>query len=103
MADEPITLETLVRFHREILAPDVTRIVDGAIAAAEQRQSSHLDAIYQRFDRLETDYHMLVAGLSRVEERLTRMEQRLDKVALRSELTELRSRIELLEKRLAEL
>jgi hypothetical protein len=27
----------------------------------------HFDAVYQRFDRLETEYHMLVEGLRRVE------------------------------------
>ena len=28
------------------------------------------DAVYQRFDRLETEYQMLVAGVRRIEERL---------------------------------
>lgn len=52
----------LTKFHREIVVPDIERIV----AASEQRLrsefSSHFDAIYQRFDRLESEYQMLVAG-----------------------------------------
>ena len=43
---------------------------------------------------LKIEYHMLVAGLKRVEERLDRVEQKLDKMALRSELLELKSRVD---------
>jgi hypothetical protein len=30
----------------------------------------HFDAVYHRFDRLETEYHMLVEGLRRVEQQV---------------------------------
>jgi hypothetical protein len=53
-----------------VLLPDVKRIVGEAVGALEGRMNAHFDAIYQRFDALETEYHMLVAGLKRVEERL---------------------------------
>ena len=46
----------LTRFHREIIVPDIQRIVGNAVDALEQRMNGHFDAIYQRFDRLETEY-----------------------------------------------
>jgi len=49
----------LTRFHREVLLPDVKRIVGDAVGALEARMNAHFDAIYQRFDKLETEYHML--------------------------------------------
>ena len=39
---------------------------------------SGFDALIRRLDKLETEYHMLVVGLKRVEERLDRIEARLD-------------------------
>jgi len=100
-------LPILARFHREVVVPDVKRIVDEAvgegIGALEQRLNGHFDAIYQRFDRLETEYHMLVVGVKRIEERLDEIEQRLDRVALKSELLELKGRVEALERKIASL
>lgn len=60
VADDLIPI--LTRFHREIIFPDVQHTVGSAVGALEQRLNVHFDAIYQRFDRLETEYHMLVAG-----------------------------------------
>ena len=78
-------LPILTRFHREVFIPDVKRVVGEVVDALEHRINTrfdevngHVDGIYQRFDRLETEYHMLVAGLNRVEERLDRVEQKLD-------------------------
>ena len=91
-------LPILTRFHREVFIPDVKRVVGEAVDALEQRINArfdgHFDGIYQRFDRLETEFQMLVAGLKRVEERLDRVEQKLDKMALRSELLELKTRVD---------
>jgi len=94
----------LTRFHREVMLPDIQRIVGEAVDGLEGRMSAHFDAIYQRFDRLETEYHMLVAGLKRVEERLDRIdrvegrldvvEQRLAKQDLQAELAALKARVD---------
>jgi len=65
MADDLIPI--LARFHREVVLPDIQRIVGEAVGGLEGRMNAHFDAIYQRFDRLETEYQMLVAGLRRVE------------------------------------
>jgi hypothetical protein len=60
MADQPVTLAVLARFHRDVILPDLERVVG---ALFEQRFvprldaiDAHFDAIYQRFDRLESRY-----------------------------------------------
>jgi predicted nuclease with TOPRIM domain len=88
----------LTQFHRDIVLPDIERIVGNAVEGAERRLRDEMhtlfDALAQRLDRLETEYHMLVAGMKRIEERLDRLEQRMDKMALRSELLELKARVD---------
>jgi predicted nucleic acid-binding Zn-ribbon protein len=113
MADQPITLAALAKFHQEVLLPDVKRIVreevQREVGAHRNETQTAFDAIFQRMDRLETEYHMLVAGVKRIEERLDRVEERLDRVeqkldraALKSEVLALKARVEALERRLSE-
>ena len=104
MPDDPLTLAALMQFHREVMMPDVERIVGTAVAQLRDEVHAGFDAVYQRLDRLETEYHMLVVGLKRVEERLDRVEgrlsaveQKLDRVALRTELEELKTRVDTLQ------
>ena len=115
MPDDPITLATLTHFHREVVLPDIRRIVTDAVGASESRlrheMQTGFDALAKRLDMLETEYHMLVAGLKRVEERLDRVEgrldsleqrmsaveEKLDKVTLRSELEHLKTRVDVLQ------
>jgi polyhydroxyalkanoate synthesis regulator phasin len=99
MADDLIPI--LARFHREVVLPDIQRIVGSAVGDIEGRMNAHFDEIYKRFDRLEAEYHMLAAGLQRVEDRLDavekrldKVEQKLDRVALKSELLELKARVD---------
>jgi len=91
----------LAKFHREVVLPDIKRVVQEAVSESERHlrdeMQSLFDALTQRMERLETEYHMIVAGLKRVEERLDRIEQRLDKTALRSELLELKGRLDTLQ------
>jgi chromosome segregation ATPase len=86
--------EVLSTFHQRVLRPDIERIVGESEQRLRNEMHTLFDALAQRMDRLETEYHMLVAGLKRVEERLDRVEERLDKMALRSELLELKVRVE---------
>jgi chromosome segregation ATPase len=84
----------LTKFHRDILRPDIERIV----AASEQRLRDEMhtlfDALSGQIAELRTEYHMLVAGLKRLEERMDRLDARLDKLALRSELEDLKARVD---------
>ena len=101
----------LVKFHREVLLPDIRRVVAETEARLRGEMQTGFDALAHRLDRLETEYAMVKAGLQRLEERmdsldhrlqlveqkLDRVEQRLDKLALRSELVELKTRVEALQ------
>ena len=88
----------LAKFHRDVLLPDVKRVVAEAVEASERRLRDEMqtgfDALAQRLDRLETEYQMIVAGLKRLDERMDRIEQRMDKMAIRSELLELKARVD---------
>jgi DNA repair exonuclease SbcCD ATPase subunit len=94
-------LGTLTKFHRDVVLPDIERIIDARIVPLRQDTLSHFDAMYVRFDRLETEYAFIKAGLQRFEERLA--EQKLDRASLRSELLELRERVLALEQRITDL
>ena len=51
MADDLLTV--LTRFHREVVVPDMERIVgvvDRKVDALRDDMNSHLDAIYKRLD-----------------------------------------------------
>ncbi len=93
MGEEPLTVAALARFHREIVMPEFRREMDTLRTDIRAEFAGHLDAIYKRFDRLEIEYHAIVAGLKRIEERLDRVES-ADKLALKSELLELKARVE---------
>jgi len=70
MSEQPITLSVLARFHREVLLPDVERIVGSAVDGLRDEMHALHDSSLVRFERLETEYEAIKAGLSRVERRL---------------------------------
>jgi predicted nucleic acid-binding Zn-ribbon protein len=101
-------VQVLTRFHRDIVVPDIKRIVGDAVDGAERRlrdeMHSLFDALAQQINDLKIEYHMLVAGVKRVEERLDRVDARLDaieksleKMALRSELAAIHARMDSLQ------
>ena len=53
MAEDLIPI--LTRFHREVVLPDIERIVGDTVGTLEGRMNAHFDAIYERFDRLDTE------------------------------------------------
>ncbi len=60
MPDELFSV--LTRFHREIVVPDIERIVgdvvgglDSKVTALRDEMLSHFDAMYKRFDLLESE------------------------------------------------
>jgi hypothetical protein len=91
----------LARFHREVLLPDVKRVVTEAVEASERRLRDEMHTLFdsqsRQIEDLRTEYHMIVAGLERVEERMDRLDQRFEKMALRSELLELKTRVDALQ------
>jgi polyhydroxyalkanoate synthesis regulator phasin len=100
-------LSVLTRFHREVVVPDIERIVDARLDAKlspfRQEMLANFDAVFKRLDRLESEYASLSAAVRRLEERMAAVEQKIDKLALRSELVELKERVQALELRIADL
>jgi chromosome segregation ATPase len=90
MSDPPVTLSVLAQFHRDVILPDMQRVVRDAVEDLRVEFSGHFDALYRRLDRLETEYQMLVAGMRRIEDRLDRVEGRLEQVEGRLERVETR-------------
>ena len=88
----------LARFHREVLLPDVKRVVAEAVEASERRLRDEMQTRFDSLARELTDlrevYHMVEGGMKRLEERFDQLDRRLDKVALRSELLELKARVD---------
>jgi hypothetical protein len=48
----------------------------GEMRAGFAEVDGHFDDVYKRFDRLETEYQVIVAGLKRLEERMDPVESR---------------------------
>ncbi len=70
--------------------------------------SSHFDQIYNRLDRLETEYFTVIAGLQGVEKQLLSIEEKLDKeIAIRErlekEVSDLKQRVVVLQRKIEEI
>ena len=70
--------------------------------------SSHFDQIYNRLDRLETEYFTIIAGLQGVEKQLVSIEEKLDKeIAIRErlekEVSDLKQRVVALQRKIEEI
>ena len=118
MADQPLTLVVLAQFHRQVILPDIERIVAATVEAEHRlRDEMHVlqDFVLKRLDRLEGEYEAIKAGLVRIEARLDGLEAKVAgveaKVAgieahildLQAQVLELRIRLGRVEERLEEL
>lgn len=91
----------------------VTDKVDGAVRELRDEMVGHLDAIYHRLMRLETEYEAIAAALDRLEPTVAEMENRIARgetdvadlwkelAAVRVDLSALGGRVVNLEKRIA--
>ena len=84
---QPISLDAIARFHREVVLPDLARIVDRVTTP--------------RFDVVRTEHEFIKLGLARIEIRLDQMDRRLERREARDR--ELLAAILRLEERLARL
>src|SRR5262249_11031654 len=99
MSDQPLTVGALAgalaTFHREVLRPDIQRIVGDAEGRLRDEMQTFHDSLLTKLDRLETEYAAIKAALARVEERLGRVEERPDRVEARLDTADARfARIE---------
>ena len=68
-------LPTLMRFHREVVKPDIEEAVDGLgeeMLIGQRQTQANFDAVYDRFDRLESEHHALTAAVGRLEKQSQR-------------------------------
>ena len=93
--------EALTQLRNDIVS-DVDHMLDERITPFRNDMLSHFDAIYQKLDRLETEYQAIKAAVIRLEKRMERIEETL-KSELRQELSEIKVRIVQLQERVAEL
>ena len=98
-------LRLLTRFHREVVVPDIERIVDARsgikIEALQNEMFSHFDEIYRRFDRLESEYQALSVAVKRLE--VAFAEDRASRKGMQSEIEKLKVQIADLQERLVRL
>ena len=79
---QPLTLEGLIGFHREVIAPELQRIVatlEGH-TALHRETHAHLDGVDQKLESLETEYQAIRAALERLERRVAMVEVRVGKL-----------------------
>jgi len=112
MSDQPLTLIVLAQFHRQVILPDIQRIVGDAVEGSERRLRDEMhslhDAVLKRLHHLDIEYAMIKAGLQRIEERLGNLEERAERVEgrldhLQALALELRTRLGRVEERLEEM
>ena len=51
-------VQVLTKFHREVIAPDIERIVGASEQRLRDEMHTLFDAIAQRLDRLETEHQV---------------------------------------------
>ena len=67
----------LMRFHRDIVVPDIERIVGHKVDDLRDEMLTNFDAVYKRFDRVESEQASLGATVDRIEQRVTVIELKL--------------------------
>jgi hypothetical protein len=81
MSDEPVTLALLAQFHREVIVPDLQRIVADEVTAADRHLTAQIERLWDGLlgtrEKLEIEYLLIKGGIARLEERLDRLDQRL--------------------------
>jgi chromosome segregation ATPase len=112
MSDQLVTLSVLTsalaKFHAEIIAPDVRRIVQESEARLRNEMQGFHDSILKKLGDLETESAAIKIGLKGVEDRLEKVEGRLDKVgqrldSVKNDLRQLDERLSRVEKRIDEI
>jgi chromosome segregation ATPase len=83
------------------LAERFTIEMDRRFGEMRLEMNGRFDAIEARFDRLQTEYHMIAAALRRIEDRLTAGDR--DRHAMQTEVADLKVRIAQLNERVREL
>src|SRR3954451_5845767 len=103
--------EALMRYDRELVQPRFDAITDRMTGLVTRDDfNSHVDAMYKRFDRVDSEIATLHLAVRRIddcmdaiEQRMAALEQKITDLAAKPELDALRSKVDELEHDLAEL
>jgi hypothetical protein len=68
MAGEPLTLEMLAKFHRDVVRPDLVDAIDARLSTFEHRLNGHFATMHERFDRLDALSSEAIAIVKRLEQ-----------------------------------
>src|ERR687891_345968 len=101
MAEPSIPLSAFAQFHREVILPDMERVVGALERRLRDEMHTLHDSVLMGIERLEGEYQAIRAGLVRVEDRLDALEARLE--GLVAAVHRLDERLSRVEKRLDEL
>jgi chromosome segregation ATPase len=102
MRSEMVTWPVLMRYHQEIVRPEIDELRSKLAALATRDELlSHVDGIYVRFGRLESEYAALIAAVRRLEQQMSQQNAGLG--AVRAELVEVRNEISQLAQRVTNL
>ncbi len=61
---------TLLRFHREVSAPEIIGPLRDEIAARHRETQQNFDALWKQSERLDSEVQSLNAAVRRIEKRL---------------------------------
>lgn len=97
-------LKALMEFHREVVLPDMQRVVKDAVEGSERSLRNEMysiaDSTYLRFDRIESELAAVKGGLTRVESEVAELKVRMSRVEAR--LGNVEARLGNVESRLAD-
>jgi predicted nucleic acid-binding Zn-ribbon protein len=103
-------VSVLTQFHRDVMLPDVERVVRESAQTLRDDMNTGFDHVYKRLDTIETETQLLRKALSRLETRCDQWERRLEnienelqRVATHAEVEAIRAEITKLKKRLDDL
>jgi uncharacterized protein involved in exopolysaccharide biosynthesis len=92
MRSQMITWPVLVRFHEDIIRPEIVDLRSKMDElATRDAMLTYVDGIYGRFDRLETEYYSLIAAVRRLETEMKQQNANME--VLRAEMFEVRKQI----------
>ena len=60
--------DTLMKFHTEVAEPRIVGPLRQEVASFKRETQANFDAVWKRFDRLESEYQTLRVAVKRIEE-----------------------------------
>jgi hypothetical protein len=101
MRAEMVTWPVLMRYHEEIVKPEMENLRSEIMTMARSEMLSIVDGLYVALRRLEIEYQALRAAYARIETQMA--EQIADRMEVRSELLGLTDKVSQLTLSIAEL